>query len=78
MGSAADMTRRAALKQAGVLAVAVAALEAAESLAVVPQRALAAAGPSDIQFDISAFLAVPPRTYGSGVRFQMPRCTPFS
>ena len=29
------------------------------------------ASPADIQFDISAFLAVP-RTYGSGVRFQMP------
>jgi hypothetical protein len=72
VGSPADMTRRAALKQAGVLAVAVGALEAAESLAAVPQRALAAAGPSDIQFDISAFPAVPPRTYGSGVRFQMP------
>ena len=72
MGSAADITRRAALKQAGVLAVALGALEAAESLAVVPQRALAAASPPDIQFDISAFLAVPPQTYGSGVRFQMP------
>ena len=72
MNSAADMTRRAALKQAGVLAVAVGALEATQSLAIVPQRALAAASPPDIQFDISAFLAVPPRTYGSGVRFQMP------
>ena len=72
MGSPAEMTRRAALKQAGVLAVAVGALEAAESLAVVPQRALAAASPPDIQFDISAFLAVPPQAYGSGVRFQMP------
>ena len=72
MGSPADITRRAALKQAGVLAVALGALEAAESLAVVPQRALAAASPPDIQFDISAFLAVPPQTYGSGVRFQMP------
>jgi hypothetical protein len=72
VGSPADMTRRSVLKQAGVLAVAVGALEAAESLAVVPQRALAAASPSDIQFDISAFLAVPPQTYGSGVRFQMP------
>ena len=72
MGSPAEMSRRAALKQAGALAVAVGALEAAESLAVVPQRALAAASPPDIQFDISAFLAVPPQTYGSGVRFQMP------
>jgi len=72
VGSPADITRRAALKQAGVLAVALGALEAAESLAVVPQRALAAASQPDIQFDISAFLAVPPQTYGSGVRFQMP------
>jgi hypothetical protein len=72
VGSPADMTRRTVLKQAGVLAAAVGALEAAGSLAVVPQRALAAAGPSDIQFDISAFLAVPPQTFGSGVRFQMP------
>ena len=72
MDSAADMTRRAALKQAGVLAVALGALEAAGTLAAVPQRALAAACPSDIQFDIADFLAVPPQTYGSGVRFQMP------
>src|SRR5947207_8824940 len=70
--SPVDMTRRAALKQAGVLAVALGALEAAGALAIVPQRALAATSPSDIQFDISAFLAAPPRTYGSGVRFQMP------
>src|SRR5487761_1654915 len=34
--------------------------------------ALAATSPADIQFDISAFLSVPPQTYGSGVLFQMP------
>jgi hypothetical protein len=68
----AAMTRRAALKRAGVLAAAMAALEVAGPLSVVPERALAAAGPADIQFDISAFLSVPPQTYGSGVLFQMP------
>jgi len=28
--------------------------------------------PSDIQLDISAFLAVPPQNYGTDVQFQMP------
>ena len=69
---ASPVSRRDALKRAGVLAAAVAALEAAGPLAVVPERALAAASPSDIQFDIAKFLAVPPQTYGSGVEFQMP------
>jgi hypothetical protein len=41
-------------------------------LAFVPERALAAAAPSDIQFDISAFLSSPPQTFGSGVKFQLP------
>ena len=72
MNSPSQLTRRDALKRGGALAVAIGALEAAGSLAFVPQRALAAAAPSDIQFDISGFLAVPPRTYGSGVKFQMP------
>ena len=49
-----------------------AALEVAEPLSAVPERALAATGPADIQFDISAFLSAPPNTYGSGVLFQMP------
>jgi hypothetical protein len=71
--SPARITRRAVLRQAGVLAAALGALEAAGPLSVAPQRALAATGaPSDIQFDISAFLAVPPQKYGSGVLFQMP------
>ena len=70
--SPSQMTRRDALKHAGVLAAAVAALEAAGPLALVPQRAAAATSPSDIQFDIAKFLAVPPQTYGSGVEFQMP------
>jgi hypothetical protein len=70
--SPSGMTRRDALKRAGVLTAAVAAIEAAGPLAFVPQRALAAASPSDIQFDIAKFLAVPPQDYGSGVKFQMP------
>ena len=72
MDSRGQITRRTALRQAGVLAAAVAALEAAGPLAFVPQRALAAAAPSDIQFDISAFLSSPPQTFGSGVKFQLP------
>ena len=76
MDSPAQITRRTVPRPAGVLSAAVAALEAAGSLAVVPQRALAAAAPSDIQFDISRFLAVPPQTCGSGVKFQMPPVLP--
>ncbi len=72
MDSPAHITRRTALKQAGVLAAALGALETVGPFSFAPQRALAATGPSDIQFDISAFLSVPPQTYGSGVRFQMP------
>ena len=72
MDSRGQITRRTALRQAGALAAAVAALEAAGPLAFVPQRALAAATPSDIQFDISAFLSSPPQTFGSGVKFQLP------
>jgi hypothetical protein len=68
----AHITRRAALKKAGALAVAVSALEAISPFSFLPERADAATIPSDIQFDISAFLAVPPQTYGSGVQFQMP------
>jgi hypothetical protein len=52
MDSRGQINRRTALPQAGALAAAVAALEAAGPLAFVPQRALAAAAPSDIQFDI--------------------------
>jgi hypothetical protein len=72
MDNPAGMTRRTALRQAGALAAAVAALEAAGPLGFVPQRALAATVPSDIQFDIAAFLSSPPQTFGSGVEFQMP------
>ena len=45
MESRGQITRRTALRQAGVLAAAVAALEAAGPLAFVPQRALAANSP---------------------------------
>jgi len=72
MDSRGQISRRTALRQAGALAAAVAALEAAGPLAFVPQRALAAAAPSDIQFDISAFLSSPPQTFGSGVKLQLP------
>ena len=72
MDSPAHMTRRTALKRAGALAVALGALEAVGPFSFAPQRAGAAMVPSDIQFDISAFLAVPPQTYDSGVQFQLP------
>src|SRR6266571_6478794 len=66
------MTRRTALKRAGALALALGALEAVGPFSFAPQRVGASIVPSDIQFDISPFLAVPPQTYGSDVRFQMP------
>src|SRR5580765_7838689 len=66
------MNRRAALKRAGALAVALGALEAVGPFSFAPQRVGASIVPSDIQFDISAFLAVPPQDYGTGVQFQMP------
>jgi hypothetical protein len=66
------ITRRTALKRAGALAVALGALEAVGPFSFAPQRVGASVVPSDIQFDISSFLAVPPRDYGSDVQFQMP------
>ena len=72
MGSPASMNRRTALKRAGALAVALGALEAVGPFSFAPVRVGASIVPSDIQFDISAFLAVPPRNYGSDVQFQMP------
>ncbi len=72
LDSPAHMTRRTALKRAGVLAVALGALEAVGPFSFAPQRVGASIVPSDIQFDVSAFLAVPPQTYHSGVQFQMP------
>jgi hypothetical protein len=67
------ITRRGALGLGGgALAVAAGALGMTRSLTSVPDRPLAAADPSDIQFDIAKFNATPPRTYGSGTSFQMP------
>lgn len=66
------VTRRGALSQGGALAVAIGALRMTRSLAVVPRRTAVTAQPSDIQFNIAAFMAGPPQTFGSGVLFQMP------
>ena len=66
------VNRRTALKRAGALAVALGALEAVGPFSFAPVRVGASIVPSDIQFDISAFLAVPPQDYGTGVQFQMP------
>ena len=66
------VNRRTALKRAGALAVALGALEAVGPFSFAPVRVGASIVPSDIQFDISAFLAVPPQNYGSDVQFQMP------
>jgi hypothetical protein len=52
--------------------VALGALEAVGSFSIVLARAGASVVSSDIQFDISAFLAVPPENYGSDVQFQLP------
>jgi hypothetical protein len=72
MDTPQHMSRRVVLKRAGALAAALGALEAVGPLSYLPERAEAATTPSDVQFDISAFLSVPPQTYGSGVEFQMP------
>jgi hypothetical protein len=66
------MNRRTALKRAGALAVALGALEAVGPFSFAPERVGASIVPSDIQFDISAFLPVPPQNYGSDVQFQLP------
>ena len=66
------MNRRTALKRAGALAVALGALEAVGPFSFAPVRVSASIGPSDIQFDIADFLAVPPQSYGTDVQFQMP------
>ena len=41
-------------------------------LSFAPVRVGASIVPSDIQFDIAGFLAVPPQNYGTNVQFQMP------
>jgi len=60
LDSWAPVNRRTALKRAGALAAALGALEAVGPFSFVPMRAGVSIVPSDIQFDISAFLAVPP------------------
>jgi hypothetical protein len=66
------VNRRPALKRAGALGLAVGALEMAGPLAYIPDRAVAATGPSDIQHDIGAFLTTPPQASETGVPLQMP------
>jgi hypothetical protein len=66
------MNRRTALKRAGALAVALGALE---TVGLSPSLHSAPVLPSSLQtssFDISAFLAVPPQDYRTGVQFQLP------
>jgi hypothetical protein len=65
-------SRRDALKVAGSLGLAAGALEIAGPLSFVPERPRVVTRPSDIQFDIAAFLTAQPHTYGSGTKFQMP------
>ncbi|HEY5986337.1 MAG TPA: hypothetical protein VIV12_08180 [Streptosporangiaceae bacterium] len=72
MDSPSPITRRAALRSAGALAAATAALDMVGSLAFLPERVLAATTPSDIQFDIEAFLTTQPQVADTGVRFRMP------
>ncbi len=64
------ISRRRALQSAGALAMAIGALELTGPLGFSPTRAYAATTPSDIQFDIGAFLATGPQTT-DGVTFQM-------
>jgi hypothetical protein len=70
--SPSPVSRRAALRSAGALAVATAALELVGPLAFAPERVLAATAPSDIQFDIDAFLSTPAQVSDTGVRYRMP------
>src|ERR1700727_3355245 len=72
MSTQRHVTRRDVLKKGGALVAVVAALEAVGPFSFLPERPKAAASPSDTQFDISAFLSVPPQTCASGVEFQMP------
>jgi hypothetical protein len=72
LDSPAPTNRRTALKRAGALAVALGALEAVGPFSFAPVRVGASIVPSDIQFDISAFLPVPPQNYGTDVQFQLP------
>ncbi|HEX6468969.1 MAG TPA: hypothetical protein VF069_07705 [Streptosporangiaceae bacterium] len=64
------ISRRRALQSAGTLAMALGALELTGPLGFKPTRAYAATTPSDIQFDIGAFLTTGPQST-DGVTFQM-------
>jgi hypothetical protein len=77
LDSPAPTNRRTALKRAGALAVALGALEAVGPFSFAPVRVGASIVPSDIHFDISAFLPVPPQNYGTDVQFQLPVHTVF-
>jgi hypothetical protein len=66
-----NLSRRGALKGAGVVAAAVAGLELFGSISRLPQRASAAVTPPDIQFDIGPVSAAP-QTSDTGVVFGMP------
>jgi hypothetical protein len=72
MEPTAAVTRRTAVKRLGALAMAAGTLELVGPLGFTPIRAYAATAPSDIQFDIGAFLTTPPQTSDTGVLFQMP------
>jgi hypothetical protein len=47
-------------------------LEAVGPFSFAPVRVCASIVPSDIQFDIFSFLAVPPQNYDTDVQFQLP------
>ncbi|HTR95250.1 MAG TPA: hypothetical protein VMI73_26255 [Trebonia sp.] len=51
--------------------MALGALEAVGPFSFRPVRVGVSIVPSDIQFDISAFLAVPPQNCGTDVQFQL-------
>ncbi|MGE5291311.1 MAG: hypothetical protein ACM3ML_29740 [Micromonosporaceae bacterium] len=72
MDSPSMINRRTALMSVGALALAAGGLEKTGRLAFVPERELRTAAPSDIQFDIAAFLTNGPRRSDTGVVYQMP------
>lgn len=71
-----SLSRRSVLL-GGVLGSAVAALDLIPTPLWLPERAEAAATPSDIQFDIGAFLATPTTVNGVSVQFAGPAFTTF-
>jgi hypothetical protein len=71
MHTGPEFNRRHVLKSTGTVLLAAGALDMVGPLASVPNRGPVRARPSDLQFDISAFLETPPET-DDGVVFQMP------